>query len=61
MIAIRMLQFVFSVMSKVHQVKGCFMRTDVIPRLLATVMQTGQAHPQIDVLHQGIMCSLEVI
>ena len=55
-----MLQFVFSVMSKEHQVKGCCMRTEVIPRLLATVMQTGQAHPQIEVLHQSIVCSLEV-
>ena len=36
------------------------MRIEVIPRLLATMMQTGQAHPQIDVLHQGIVCSLEV-
>ena len=58
MIAIR--QFVFSVMSKEHQVKGCCIRTEIISRLLATVMQTGQAHPQIDVLHQGIVCSLEV-
>ena len=40
--------------------RGCCMRTEVIPRLLATVMQIGQAHPQIDVLHQGIVCSLEV-
>ena len=60
MIAIGMLQFVFSVMSKVHQVKGCRMKTKVIPILLTTVMQTRQAHPQIDVLHQGIVCSLEV-
>ena len=60
MIAIGMLQFVFSIMSKEHQVKGCCMRTEVIPKLLATVMQTEQAHPHIDVLHQGIMCSLEV-
>ena len=60
MIAIGMLQFVFPVMSKVHQVKECCMRTGVIPRLLAIVMQTGQAHPQIDVLHQGIVCLLEV-
>ena len=37
------------------------MRTEVIPRLLAIVMQIGQAHPLIDVLHQGIVCSLEVI
>ena len=59
--AIRMLQFVFFVMSKEHQVKGCCMRTEVILRLLAIVMQTGQAHPLIDVLHQGIVCSLEVI
>ena len=36
------------------------MRTEVIPKLLATVMQIGQAHPQMDVLHQGIVCSLEV-
>ena len=36
------------------------MRTEAIPRLLATVMQTRQAHPQIDVLHQGIVCLLEV-
>ena len=36
------------------------MRTEIIPRLLDTVMQTGQAHPQIDVLHQGIVCSFEV-
>ena len=38
------------------------MRTEVIPRLLATVMQTRQtqAYPQIDVLHQDIMYSLEV-
>ena len=55
-----MLEFVFSVMSKELQVKGCCMRTKVISRLLPTVMQTGQAHPQIDVLHQGIVCSLEV-
>ena len=59
--AIEMLQFVFSVMSKEHQVKGCCMRLEVIPRLLAIVMQTGQAHPLIDFLHQGIVCSLEVI
>ena len=59
--AIGMLQFVFSVMSKEHQVKGCCMRTEVIPKLLATVMQTGQAHQLIDVLHQNIMYSLEVI
>ena len=52
MIAIEMLQFVFSFMSKVHLVKGCCMRTEVIPRLLATVMQIGQAYPQIDVLYQ---------
>ena len=55
-----MLQFVFSVMSKVHQVKGCCMRIEVIPRLLAIMIQIGQTHPQIDVLHQGIVCSLEV-
>ena len=36
------------------------MRTEVILRLLATVMQTGQTHSQIDVLYQGIVCSLEV-
>ena len=60
MMAIRLLQFVFSVMSKEHQVKGCCTRTEVIPRLLATVMQIGQAHPLINVLHQGIVCSLEV-
>ena len=36
------------------------MRTKVIPRLLARVMQIGQAHLQINILHQGIMCSLEV-
>ena len=36
------------------------MRTKVIPRLLDIVMQTGQAHPHIDVLHQDIVCSLEV-
>ena len=54
------LLFVFSIISKEHQVKGCCMRTEVIPRLLDIVMQTGQAHPQIDVLHQGIACSLEV-
>ena len=59
--AIGMLQFVFSVMSKEHQVKGRCMRTEFIPRLLATVMQTRQAHLLIDVLHQGIVCSLEVI
>ena len=29
--------------------------TEVIPRLLATVNQTGQTHPQIHVLHQGIV------
>ena len=59
--AIGMLQFVFSVMSKEQQVKECCMRTRVILRLLATMMKTGQAHPLIDVLHQGIVCSLEVI
>ena len=42
MIAIEMLQFVFSVMSKVHQVKECCMRTEVIPGLLVTMMQTEQ-------------------
>ena len=26
------------------------MRIEIIPKLLATQMQTGQAHPQIDVL-----------
>ena len=52
--------FVFFVISKEHQVKRCCMRTEVIPRLLATMMQTGQAHPMINVLHQGIVCSLEV-
>ena len=31
--------------------QGCCMRTEVIPRLLAIVMQTGQTHPLIDVLH----------
>ena len=36
------------------------MRIEVIPRLLDTVMQTRQAHSQIDVLHQGIVCSLDV-
>ena len=36
------------------------MRTEVIPKLLDTMMQTRQAHPQIDDLHQGIVCSLEV-
>ena len=40
-------------MSKEHQVKGCSIRIEVIPRLLAIVMQTGQAHPQIDVLQSG--------
>ena len=59
-IAIGMPQFIFSIMSKEHQVKGCCMRTKIIPKLLAKVMQTGQGHPQIDVLHQDIMCSLEV-
>ena len=42
------------------KLKGCCMRTGVIPRLLGTMMQTGQAHPQIDVLHQDIVCSLKV-
>ena len=60
MIANGMLHFVFSVMSKEHQVKGYCMRTEVIPRLLAIVMQIRQAHPLIDVLHQGIVCSLVV-
>ena len=32
MIVIGMLRFVFFVMSKEHQVKGCCMRTEVIPR-----------------------------
>ena len=36
------------------------MRIEVIPRLLATVIQTEQTHPQIDDLHQGIVCSLKV-
>ena len=58
--AIGMLQFVFSIMSKEHQVMRCCMRTEVIPKSLATVMQTGQAQPLIEVLHQGIVCSLEV-
>ena len=47
-------------MSKEHQVKGCCMRIEVRPRLLAIVMQIEQVHPQIDVVPQGIMCSLEV-
>ena len=55
-----MLQFVFSVMSKEHHVKGCCMKIEVIPRLLATMMHIGQAHPQMDVLHQDIVFSLEV-
>ena len=58
---IGMLYSVFSVMSKEHQVKGGCMRIEVIPILLATVMQTGQARPLIDVLHQDIVCSLKVI
>ena len=41
MIAIEMLLIVFSVILKEHQVKGCCMRIEVIPRLLAIVMQTG--------------------
>ena len=61
MIATGMLWFVFSVMSNEHQVQGCNMRTEVMPRLLTTVMQTGKAHPLIDVLYQGIVYSLEVI
>ena len=36
------------------------MRTKVIPKLLATVRQTGQAHQRIDVLHHGIVCSWDV-
>ena len=36
------------------------MTTEVIPKLLDTVMQTGPAHPQIDVLHRGNVCSFEV-
>ena len=36
------------------------MRIKVIPKLLATVRQTRQAHQQIDVLHHGIVCSWEV-
>ena len=56
-----MLQFVFSVMSKEYQVKGYCMRTEVISRLFATMMQSGQAHPLIDVLHQDIVSSLKVI
>ena len=55
-----MLQFVFSVMLKEYHVKGCCMKIEVIPRLLATIMHTGQAHPQMDVLHQDIVCSLKV-
>ena len=55
-----MLQFIFSVMSKEHQVKGCCMRIEAIPRLLATMIQIGQTHPHIDLLHQGVVCSLEV-
>ena len=58
--ATRILQVIFSAMSKEHQVKGCYIRTDVIPRLLTTMMQTEQVHSQIDVLHQGIVCSLKV-
>ena len=46
-----MLQFVSSIMSKENYVKGCIMRTEVISRLLATMIQTRQAHKQIDVLH----------
>ena len=60
MIVIGILQFVFFVTSKEHQVKECCLRIKVIPRLLATVIQTGQTHTQIDVLHHGIVCSLEV-
>ena len=45
MIAIGMLQFVFSVMSKVHQVKGCCMRIEVIPRLLAIMIQDWADSP----------------
>ena len=58
MIVIGKLHFVFSVMLKIHRVKGCGMRTEVIPRLMATMMQTGQVYPHIDVLYQGIVCSL---
>ena len=48
-----------------HYVKGTpgqgyCMRTEVIPKLLTIVLQTEQGHPQIEVLHQGIVCSLLV-
>ena len=29
-------------------------------KLTDTVMQTGQAHPQMDIQHQGIVCSMKV-
>lgn len=31
------------------------MRVEVIPKLLATMMQVGQYHPRLDVLFQDIM------
>ena len=34
MIVIGMLQFVFCVMSKEHRVKGCCMRTEIIPKFV---------------------------
>ena len=34
------------------------MRTKVIPKLLATQMQIGQAHPKIDAPLQGIVSLL---
>ena len=35
------------------------MRIEVIPRLLATVMQIGQAHPQTNAPLQGIVYLLD--
>ena len=32
-----------TIISKEHQAKGCYMKTEVTPRLLDIVIQTGQA------------------
>ena len=43
-----MMLSISSVISNEHRARGCYIKTEVTPRLLDIVMQTGQARLQTD-------------
>ena len=57
--AIEMLQFVFSVMLK-NTCQGVLYENRGHTMIIGHSDADGQAHPLINVLHHGIVCSLEV-